>query len=506
MSDKKTIELIELKPTKLIAVKIPDNVGCLFMSNHQDSILFHNGEYGQIDLTPKEKFKLVGTAKSLREDSLKEFIFSHGQRSGLGGMYSSYPRFDKENPELGTSSIKHSFQCLMRSHGLYDNEKYGVGIIEKDNYAIVVRESAKQFLPPVSEQPIKSEGETADGFSKYKKKQVSELRPFIKGEVLPEYVSISQADKDAGSPKAGDMIARNPINHNDQWLVAEKYFNDNFERANEKLDLKGVEEVQNKITLILERFIYPATGNDHDEVIGIEESSIAICEFINDLVSSLPPADKQIDRELVIKIFSDYSEYMNSEDAHETGRMEFREWAEKNLPYLSSHPATGESDEIERLKKEVDENMVLRGDAEKFLSERDEEVIRLRKEVEELRVFSAIADSTIEALRKEIQMQNDNCKVAIEGSNRIIINRDAEITRLESTIEQLRGKADIQGEGWIDVNDRLPETRVVVQLNTEFNGHTKGFYENGVWRYQNNSARIPMGITHWMPLPQPPVK
>jgi len=45
-------------------------------------------------------------------------------------------------------------------------------------------------------------------------------------------VSISQADLDNGSPKIGDMIARNPKNHNDQWLVAEQYFKDNFKEIN----------------------------------------------------------------------------------------------------------------------------------------------------------------------------------------------------------------------------------------------------------------------------------
>ena len=42
-------------------------------------------------------------------------------------------------------------------------------------------------------------------------------------------VSISDVDKYNGSPRIGDMIARNPKNHNDQWLVAEQYFKDNFE-------------------------------------------------------------------------------------------------------------------------------------------------------------------------------------------------------------------------------------------------------------------------------------
>ena len=40
---------------------------------------------------------------------------------------------------------------------------------------------------------------------------------------------MSAADKKAGSPKAGEMIARNPNNHVDQWLVEAKYFADNFE-------------------------------------------------------------------------------------------------------------------------------------------------------------------------------------------------------------------------------------------------------------------------------------
>ena len=43
-------------------------------------------------------------------------------------------------------------------------------------------------------------------------------------------VSISMEDKTNGSPKIGDMIARNPKNHDDQWLIAEEYFKENFEQ------------------------------------------------------------------------------------------------------------------------------------------------------------------------------------------------------------------------------------------------------------------------------------
>lgn len=65
-------------------------------------------------------------------------------------------------------------------------------------------------------------------FQQYRRKQIAELRPVIEGDDL-SHVSISEEDRKAGSPKAGDMIARNPKNHNDQWLVAEAYFKDNFE-------------------------------------------------------------------------------------------------------------------------------------------------------------------------------------------------------------------------------------------------------------------------------------
>lgn len=85
-------------------------------------------------------------------------------------------------------------------------------------------------------------------FKAYKRTQIAEMREvteedindFNKIGVLliptnlgdwkhPNKVSISDADLNNGSPKIGDMIARNPKNHNDQWLVAEQYFKDNFE-------------------------------------------------------------------------------------------------------------------------------------------------------------------------------------------------------------------------------------------------------------------------------------
>ncbi len=65
-------------------------------------------------------------------------------------------------------------------------------------------------------------------FKQYRRTQIAEMTPWVDGMHLPD-VSISAPDIAAGSPKAGDMIARNPKNHEDKWLVAAKYFADNFE-------------------------------------------------------------------------------------------------------------------------------------------------------------------------------------------------------------------------------------------------------------------------------------
>ena len=78
-------------------------------------------------------------------------------------------------------------------------------------------------------------------FKEYRRTQIAEMRKVTQndidlykaGDTIPASfqfkVSISDSDLKNGSPKIGDMIARNPKNHTDQWLVAKQYFEDNFE-------------------------------------------------------------------------------------------------------------------------------------------------------------------------------------------------------------------------------------------------------------------------------------
>lgn len=64
-------------------------------------------------------------------------------------------------------------------------------------------------------------------WKQYKRKGLSEMRPYEKGEDLS---GISVSKEDAPETDLG-MIARNPKNHADQWYVARKYFEDNLEEA-----------------------------------------------------------------------------------------------------------------------------------------------------------------------------------------------------------------------------------------------------------------------------------
>jgi len=78
-------------------------------------------------------------------------------------------------------------------------------------------------------------------FKQYRRTQIAEMRAVTDKDVTSFLaynrlvveeaieVSISKEDLITGSPRIGDMIARNPKNHKDQWLVSEEYFKDNFE-------------------------------------------------------------------------------------------------------------------------------------------------------------------------------------------------------------------------------------------------------------------------------------
>lgn len=79
-------------------------------------------------------------------------------------------------------------------------------------------------------------------FKKYEKKQIAELRFVTDREIELKSLgakvggfSISDVDLKNGSPKKGDMIARNPKNRADKWLVSKEYFEENFKPTKETM-------------------------------------------------------------------------------------------------------------------------------------------------------------------------------------------------------------------------------------------------------------------------------
>lgn len=62
----------------------------------------------------------------------------------------------------------------------------------------------------------------------FRKSSLQEMEPWFAGFAM-EGVSISQADKDNGSPRIGDMIAVNPYDRSDMWLVSEEFFKEHYE-------------------------------------------------------------------------------------------------------------------------------------------------------------------------------------------------------------------------------------------------------------------------------------
>ena len=69
----------------------------------------------------------------------------------------------------------------------------------------------------------------------YRKKQLQELIRWTPSFDMAG-VSVSDADKANGSPKFGDLIAFNPKNKDDKWLVAKEFADDNYDYVGETLE------------------------------------------------------------------------------------------------------------------------------------------------------------------------------------------------------------------------------------------------------------------------------
>jgi len=85
-------------------------------------------------------------------------------------------------------------------------------------------------------------------FKKYTRVSTYELRPYIVGESIKE-VAIADQDIINSSPKKGDMIARDPKNHKDKWLLSEEYIKEHLTRIHFQIgDVYTMHGVDREVT------------------------------------------------------------------------------------------------------------------------------------------------------------------------------------------------------------------------------------------------------------------
>lgn len=97
-----------------------------------------------------------------------------------------------------------------------------------------------------------------NAFQQFRRSQIAELRPIEDEDdhlISIGTISISQPDRENGSPKLGDMIARNPVNHDDLWLVAADYFAANFEPLASDTGPVKSEETSSRVASIAGRIM-----------------------------------------------------------------------------------------------------------------------------------------------------------------------------------------------------------------------------------------------------------
>lgn len=109
------------------------------------------------------------------------------------------------------------------------------------------------------ERPVEREGER---WQQYRRTAIAEMADWHVAFDMSG-VSVSAADRQAGSPKRGDKIARNPANHADRWLVAADYFAANFE-ALRPASTEGTGEREERIAAAWRNGYYARVSDEKD--------------------------------------------------------------------------------------------------------------------------------------------------------------------------------------------------------------------------------------------------
>ena len=59
---------------------------------------------------------------------------------------------------------------------------------------------------------------------------------------------------------------------------------------------------------------------------------------------------------------------------------------------------------------------------------------------------------------------------------------------------------------WTHVDVSMPDLNTDVIIATEDGSVQAGYFDDREWQWINSERSIKIGVTHWMPFPNPPVK
>lgn len=113
------------------------------------------------------------------------------------------------------------------------------------------------------------------------------------------------------------------------------------------------------------------------------------------------------------------------------------------------------------------------------------------EKVRSINIRAAVGEAVTVTTEQHItRPQIDDLAIALETKEWVLVPKDA--------------------GSWIPASERLPEENQEVlawngggQCEKPWQGHVLCEYRNGEWRESQESDLYP-GITHWMPLPEPP--
>src|ERR1700729_1433857 len=105
-------------------------------------------------------------------------------------------------------AIKFRCRNIWRTRG-FGGRDWGAGIFMTQHKFCV--QNSKNHAPTTSSTT--SKGVCMTEFKHYRRTQIAEMRPATPEDALDGSISVSAPDKANGSPRPGDMIARNPKNH-----------------------------------------------------------------------------------------------------------------------------------------------------------------------------------------------------------------------------------------------------------------------------------------------------